>query len=231
MKMTWITGLGCAVLTVLTACGPLQQDNANANALKGVFSRITGAVTAGGTADAAAGDSELTGEGQPLTRDLLDAQDVDLLRLSIISQEATGLVIFGGVNGSKVTWLSGVGSSFVFDGGLLVGTRGLGDDLMGSDVAAAKVSLNGGGNHLRTLDFLNGLSQIERRTYQCVSVQTGREDITIVERTYATAVIEETCSGENNSFKNTYWRDRNGVIWQSRQWISGGVGYLGYQRL
>jgi hypothetical protein len=121
--------------------------------------------------------------------------------------------------------------SFVFDDGLLVGTRGFGDDLMGSDVAAAKSSLNGGGNHLRTLDFLNGLSQIERRTYQCVSVQTGREDITIVERTYATTIIEETCSGENESFKNTYWRDENGVIWQSRQWISSGIGYLGYQRL
>jgi hypothetical protein len=138
---------------------------------------------------------------------------------------------FGGANGSKVTWLSLEGVSIVFDNGLLVGTRGFGDDLMGGDVAAAKASQQRGGTHLRTLDFLNGLSQIERRTYQCVSIQTGNENITIVERTYATTVIEETCSGENESFKNTYWHDGNGVIWQSRQWISSGVGYLGYQRL
>jgi hypothetical protein len=231
MRMTWITGFRCAVLAGLTACGPLQQDNPNATALQGAFSGLTGAVTADGANGAAVGESALSGESQALTRSFIEAQDVDLLRLSIISQDATGLVFFGGANGSKVTWLSLEGVSIVFDNGLLVGTRGFGDDLMGGDVAAAKASLQRGGTHLRTLDFLNGLSQIERRPYQCVSVQTGSEYITIVERTYATTVIEETCSGENESFKNTYWRDGNGVIWQSRQWISSGVGYLGYQRL
>jgi hypothetical protein len=229
--MTWITGFRCAVLAGLTACGPLQQDNPNATALQGAFSGLTGAVTADGANGAAVGESALSGESQALTRSFIEAQDVDLLRLSIISQDATGLVFFGGANGSKVTWLSLEGVSIVFDDGLLVGTRGFGDDLMGGDVAAAKASLQRGGTHLRTLDFLNGLSQIERRTYQCVSIQTGKENITIVERTYATTVIEETCSGENESFKNTYWRDGNGVIWQSRQWISSGIGYLGYQRL
>jgi hypothetical protein len=231
MKMTWITGLGCVVLMGLTACGPLQQDNANNNALSGALAGITGAVASGGAGEITAGDSGVATEGQTLTRAFIDAQDAGLLRLSIMSRDATGLVFFGGANGSKVTWLSLEGVSFVFDDGLLVGTRGFGDDLMGSDVAAAKASLQRGGNYLRTLDFLNGLSQIERRTFQCVSVQTGRENITIVERTYTTTVIEETCSGENDSFKNTYWRDENGVIWQSRQWISSGIGYLGSQRL
>ncbi len=229
MKMTWITGL-CVVLAGVTGCGPLQQSNPNVNALQGAFAGIKGAVAAGSAGDAAAGDSALSGDGQALTRDLIEAQEVELLRMSIISRDVTGLVIFGGVNGSKVTWLSGEGGGFVFDDGLLVGTRGLGDDLMGADVVGAKASLRGGGNHIRTLDFLNGLSQIERRTYQCSSVQTGRENITIVERTYATTIIEETCRGDNDSFKNTYWRGENGVIWQSRQWISSGIGYLGYQR-
>jgi hypothetical protein len=60
---------------------------------------------------------------------------------------------------------------------------------------------------------------------------TGLETITIVERSYATTVLEENCVGENATFKNTYWRDANGVIWQARQWISPLVGYLGYQKL
>jgi hypothetical protein len=188
-------------------------------------------VASDGAGDVTAGDSGFATEGQTLTRAFIDAQDVGLLRLSILSRDATGLVFFGRANGSKVTWLSLEGVSFVFNDGLLVGTRGFGDDLMGSDVAAAKASLQRGSNYLRTLDFLNGLSQIERRTFQCVSVQTGRENTTIVERTYTTTVIEETCSGENESFKNTYWRDENGVIWQSRQWILREIGYLGYQRL
>jgi hypothetical protein len=124
MKMTWITGLGCVVLTALTACGPLQQDNANNNALKGVLAGITGAVASDGAGDVTAGDSGFATEGQTLTRAFIDAQDVGLLRLSILSRDATGLVFFGRANGSKVTWLSLEGVSFVFDDGLLVGTRG-----------------------------------------------------------------------------------------------------------
>lgn len=57
MKMTWITGLGCVVLTALTACGPLQQDKVNNNALKGVLAGITGAVAPDGADDVTAGDS------------------------------------------------------------------------------------------------------------------------------------------------------------------------------
>ncbi|MBT8410780.1 MAG: YjbF family lipoprotein, partial [Octadecabacter sp.] len=129
------------------------------------------------------------------------------------------------------TWLSVDGLSLTLDRGLLVATRGFGDDLMGADVSAALRSLNGGGNHMRTLEFLNGLDQIERPVFECSTRVTGREIITIVERSYATFVLEENCVGENATFKNTYWRDANGVIWQARQWISPLVGYLGYQRL
>ena len=43
--------------------------------------------------------------------------------------------------------------SFVFDRGVVVGTRGLGDDLMGSDVDAAIAAMPSGGNYARTLDF------------------------------------------------------------------------------
>jgi hypothetical protein len=92
MKMTWITGFRCAVLAGLTACGPLQQDNPNATALQGAFSGLTGAVTADGANGAAVGESALSGDSQALTRSFIEAQDVDLLRLSIISQDATGLV-------------------------------------------------------------------------------------------------------------------------------------------
>ena len=84
---------------------------------------------------------------------------------------------------------------------------------------------------MRTLDFLDGLDQIQQIVVQCQTVITGQDTLTIFERTYQTSILEETCEGEGQEFKNTYWRDNTGVIWQSRQWISPQAGYLGYQRL
>ena len=210
-------------LAALASCGPMASNGIGANIAQGLISRFTG------PADSAAA----TQGGAPtaLTREAIEQQDVDMLRVSIISRESTAFVFFGGQNGSKVTWLSIDGLSITLDDGLLVGTRGFGDDLMGADTAAAQVSLNGGGNHLRTLEFLNGLGQLERDVLECSTVVTGRETITIVERSYATTVLEENCTGDNATLKNTYWRDTNGVIWQSRQWVSPLVGYIGYQRL
>jgi hypothetical protein len=227
MNMARITGFGVIALLGLSACGPLYKGNANLAALQGAY----GSLMSGNDSGAVADENASAGPQATLTRALIEEQEVKLLRMSVISADATGLVLEAGVNGSKVTWLSPEGVSFIYDEGLLVGTRGLGDDLMGADVDGTKRSLNGGGNHIRKLDFLNGLSQIERRTYQCLAVQTGRETLTIVERSYATTVIDETCTSASHTFKNTYWRDANGVIWQSRQWISDGVGYSGYQRL
>ena len=216
MKRIWIMSLMSAVLAGLAACGPLQQDRLTFGAVRGIV---------------AGGADESPAPSPPLTRAFIEAQPVDLLRISIISRGAAGLTSLAGRNGGKVTWIGEEGIGFVFDNGLLIGTRGLGDDLMGADVSGAIRSLNGGGNHLRTLDFMNGLDQIERLTFRCTTAATGSETITIFERSYATTVIEERCRGDIGTFTNTYWRDGSGTIWQSRQWISLDVGYLGYQRL
>ncbi|MCF2906224.1 YjbF family lipoprotein [Octadecabacter sp. CECT 8868] len=168
---------------------------------------------------------------QALTRDYIEAQETNMLRVSIIDREATGLIFEVGRNGDKVTWNSPDGLSFVLEAGVLVATRGLGDDVMGSDVSSVKAALRSGGSYLRTIDFLDGLGQIERSVYQCRMDNVRTEALTIFERTYTTTVMEELCTGETHSFKNTYWRGGNGTIWQSRQWISAGVGYVGYQKL
>lgn len=220
MKTVCIFGLA---LAALTACGPLQDDNRLAATAQTLLQRAGG----GGEESDSAPVSGTAG----LTRAQIEAQPTDLLRLSIISLDATALVFKIGQNGSRTTWVSAEEIGIIFDRGVLVGTRGLGDDLMGSDVSGAIRSLGGGGNHLRTMDFLNGLGQIERVGYQCSTAQVRRESLTLYERSYATVVYEETCSGEDSDFKNTFWRGADGVIWQSRQWISPDVGYLDYQRL
>lgn len=221
MKTTWLPMLA---LVGLSACGTLRTGNPIAGIAGGVVSGIVG----GGETAPTQAAPQSTG---PLTRAQIEAQPTDLLRVSLISRGTTALIFKGGENGTRITWLSADGLSLTFDRGVLVGTRGLGDDVMGSDISGVLASFRGAANYQRTIDFLNGLEQIERVTFQCAMVRTGQETLTLFERNYATTIYQETCTGAGTSFKNTYWRDGNGVIWQARQWVSGGVGYLGYQRL
>ena len=212
----WITG---AVLTVVSACGPLAEKTA----IVGVTNSLFGF---GGESEEAA-VSLSTG----LTRERIESWSVDLLRVSIISFEATDVFVKTASNSGRTSWATPEGFGLVFEDGLLIGSRGFGDDLMGADIAGASASLRRGGNHTRILDFLTGLGQIERVSFQCSTAHIRQDRLEIYERSYDTTIIEENCTGENLSFKNTYWRDSSGVIWQSRQWISPKIGYLGYQRL
>jgi hypothetical protein len=54
----------------------------------------------------------------------------------------------------------------------------------------------------------------------------GREEITLGsgERFTATQVHED-CTSSGTSFRNTYWKNGNGTVRRSRQWVSPIVGY------
>ena len=216
MKTAWIL---TAAIGALTACGPLSNNDALSTFAGTVGARVTG------------GDSPVATAIDVSSREQIEAQPADLLRVSLIDFGTTSVLVKTGENAGKVTWFSQDQLSFTFKDGLLIGTRGLPDDLMGSDIDAAIASLDGGGNHLRMLDFLNDLDQIQRVEFTCTTTLEGTETLTIFEQTYETVILEELCNSEIGAFKNTYWRDAGGVIWQSRQFISVDGGYLGYQRL
>jgi len=216
MKINLILIGACVALA---SCGPLNGGNVPLGLVASVIPTELG------------NDSPVEQPAPRLTRAFVESQPTDLLRVSIIAREATALVIPAGTNGTKTTWFSEDGLSVTFDQGVLIGTRGLGDDLMGANVSGTISSLRTGGNYLKTMQFLDGLDQIETQTFECIAVPIRTETITIIERDQAATVTEETCSGSEQLFKNTYWTGPDGVVWQARQWVSPDVGYLGYQRL
>ena len=220
MKRIWMKA---ALFVGLASCGPLSEGRSVAQ-VRDLAAQLIAARAAAETATDAA-------QGAGLTRAVIEEAPGNLMRLTILAIDATDVLGEGGRNGTKVTWLSREGFSFTFDEGLLVASRRTGDDLMGADVSGAKRSLRGGGTHSRVHDYLDGLDQIQQVTFRCESAVVRQETITIFERSYQTSVIDETCSSEDLEFKNTYWRDGTGVVWQSRQWISEPIGYLSYQRL
>jgi hypothetical protein len=96
MKTEWILS---AAFAALLACGPLR-----------VATPIEGFVADLASRAAPAGNSSSTA-AQPtpaLTRAFIEDQDTDLLRLSLISREATELLVFGAQKGTKTAWFGTV---------------------------------------------------------------------------------------------------------------------------
>lgn len=208
------------LIGLLAACGTLPSDQPGVSALTGLFAGL-------GQEEAAPFDPR-----RDLTRESVEAAETDFLIVAVVDRDAFATVQQAGTNGQFTTWLGADGIGLTYNNGVLTGSRGLGDDLIAADVSDVSQALRSGkATGTRIHDYLDGLDQIQRRTFQCDYRRLGQETITILEFTYSTQKIVESCVSQTSGFENLYWIDRSGVIWQSRQWVSDLVGYLDTQRL
>ncbi|MGI1662661.1 YjbF family lipoprotein [Palleronia sp. KMU-117] len=143
------------------------------------------------------------------------------------SGAAAPMVPFGDNRGVR-TWSTAERQTLTLRGDIMTSTRGLGDDLMQARVESVSRALAAGSGSgvARTTWHLDGNDRFIVRRFSCDLRTAGRETITLVsgERIDATRVTE-TCAYEGESFVNTYWKQTNGTVRRSRQWISPIVGY------
>lgn len=204
----------------VTACGPLAQDQPSVRVLEGI---------------ANAGSDfweEKTDPREVLTRETIDAAPNDLLLFAPVNEDLASVFARTSMNSDLIAWVSDDGVSLTLRDGIVVATRGLGNDLMGADVGQVhRWLVSGGGRMVRVHEYLNGEDQIIRREYACEIATLRSETIEIFQRKHQTRVISETCTGDAGGFRNLYWIDAEGMIWQSRQWVSARVGAVDIQIL
>ena len=135
-------------------------------------------------------------------------------------------------NGADETWRTQAGYTASFRDGMLVATRGLGDDLMAAEAGQVRAALRaGGGTARRVAEFLSDQDQIESMTFDCVIVAAGSETVDLGLRQVPSRKFDETCSNPRLVFTNIYWLDSAVGIVQSRQFVSPTVAYLRSNRL
>ena len=135
-------------------------------------------------------------------------------------------------NGGDRTFSSPYGFDAAFDGGLLVGTRGLPDDLMGAAVGEVARALRaGGGRAVRLHDTLDSLDQVVQTRFECEIVRGEIESVELGARTASARKFTETCSNPRLVFENLYWLGEGGEIVASRQFVSQTVAYLRFSRI
>jgi hypothetical protein len=140
---------------------------------------------------------------------------------------AAPMVPFGDNRGFR-TWSTAEKQTLTLRQGVLVATRGLGDDLMSADVSATARALASGSGEgvVRITRHLDGEDGVRVRSFACSVTTAGREPITLVSGEALNAIrVTEACSDGTVSFRNTYWKTSNGTVRRSRQWVSPDVGY------
>ncbi|MAM00302.1 MAG: hypothetical protein CL583_17825 [Alteromonadaceae bacterium] len=155
-----------------------------------------------------------------LTPDLLATLPDAVIVATLTKRKVSSVLLGAGRNGDTVTYLTPDGISMALREGMLVGTRGLGFDLMNADVEEPLAALAGGADTgvVRLHRYLDGENATELRSFVCDYARNG-------------ATINETCHTPGITINNSYEMTRQGQIAASRQWIGPEVGYVEIQQV
>ncbi|OOY11914.1 hypothetical protein BMG00_12610 [Thioclava marina] len=146
------------------------------------------------------------------------------LEVVIPSRNATAVLRPIGRNGTVGTWVSDDNIAVSVDRGVVVATRGLGDDLMGADAEPTLAALRGetAGPYRRTYRLLDAENHARYVLMGCEMDSKGPEMLA------GRRLIrnEESCATAGLRTQNLYWTDGAGRIEAARQWISPKVGAI-----
>jgi hypothetical protein len=151
-----------------------------------------------------------------------------------LAQPANGAAPFYMVgvreNGPWRTYATGTRQTLVLRQGLVTATRGLGQDLMASQVDETLSLLRSGkpGKARRVMQVLDGEDITRDLVLDCTLAVEGqvRTPAGLKGRT-----MTEDCAAGDFRFRNTYVVDASGMIIQSRQWLPTRLGPLSLQVL
>jgi len=129
-------------------------------------------------------------------------------------------------NDGYLTYQDTARRGLVLKGGAVAGTDGLGQDLLGvrhqvdDPFAYPRPLIEWPGQVDRSYQYRIRDGAPFSITVTCVIDIAARETIEIVERSYETARIVESCANARRRFQNVYWVvPETGFIWKSVQWL------------
>jgi hypothetical protein len=236
MMRTYLTGAAVAAALALTACAPAPSDEpdnpllsdreAQVVSLIGQARRVVGGI---GSDDRVSGARSVPGGFSP---EAIAAEPgaYRLIQINALGVQEPGRIIQE--NGPEVTIALQSGPTAAYDTGVLVATRGFGDDLYAIDSRGVVEALRaGGGAVTRRMERLTSQDQVVTESFACTISAVGSEAVNLGLREATLRRFDESCRGQSVIFDNIYWLDAGGSIVASRQYVSPTVAYLRSNRL
>ncbi|WP_145963084.1 YjbF family lipoprotein [Mangrovicoccus ximenensis] len=219
--------LGLAALlaaSVLGGCGNAPVDTSINSIIRGSLQTIVAAVRPA---------PERT--GPVITRAEVEAAAMPLILIDVpvTGDQATAIVF--GTNGNSVTWITLNGVTLTLKEGALFSTRGLGPDLLAATTSGLETALprRAPARYARDLRYIAGDESIRKDRFFCELANEGGEDRVVLQMRHSTTRMRESCYAMEGGreFTNLYWVGADGMVWDSRQWVSDQAGYIHVQRL
>ena len=143
-----------------------------------------------------------------------------LIQTGFENLNRTQIMAMTGQNGAMRTYMTPAEEAVILRNGMLVGTKGLGNDLSVAESGTeALIRAGASGSGTRIMRYLSG-DGLERPLQFTCTVGAGPNP----------GVTVENCEGHGTSFQNSYMV-QGGQIAVSRQWIGPALGYVTIQTL
>jgi hypothetical protein len=217
--------IGLVFLAILAACGNEKREGQPLAATVGAMAVSTVAemrARRSGVAPAA--------KAAPSRADIEKA-GVPVLRATIPNRGSDTFLTILDSRDDVTTWKTRDGTTFALRNGILIQTRGLGPDLMSSNVPTVGQLLQNGGTHQRQYFFLGSNDQSTRRTYDCTVTVVGTEEIEIFSRKHQVTHVTEACVRQQSGpITNEFWIEGQAVR-KSKQWASALTGFIEFERV
>ena len=206
IKMTTMTrAVSVAALALLAACGNQKSEsNLMLDAVKGVYAKVSKP------------KAQPVGLEQMLATMTPEALAQVPQRVIVVEWENTrnaAGMIKEAENAGVETYFDQGRAGVLMNGGVVVSTRGFGNDLLMADVSGFHSALASRGQYTRVHRLLGSENQTIIQSYTCDISLSGK-------------IATESCAGASGEFQNTYALEPNGRIQSSRQWATPEIGYL-----
>ncbi|RNF35365.1 YjbF family lipoprotein [Paracoccus methylarcula] len=210
--------LACAALAVLASCGNESSD-------QGDSPFVIAAKTASGAIASRRASADNAPAKPPKTPAEMAAEALrvnpnPLIMAGFESLGRSQVMAMTDRNGGMRTYMTPSEEALIMRDGMLVGTRGLGNDLSVAEPAtAALIRAGRSGSAPRVMRYFSGDGLERPLSFDC-DVGPGPK----------AGVIVENCRGHGVSFQNSFMV-QGGQIPVSRQWIGPSLGYVTIQTL
>ncbi len=218
-----------AALALLAACGSDSAGSGQIGTFRQLAAQAAASIPRGGAAQRVSPEQAIAA-ARP-SRAQIDGSERELIFVALASRGLGATLAKFGQNAGVATYTTADGTTLSLAGGILIASRGLGEDLMSAEAPSAAAIVRGSGSHERVYYFLGGLDQKRVLRIGCTLAAGGPARAEIVGLAYAGREVVESCSGPSGAITNTYLVDTGGRIRRSRQWLSPTIGYADIELL
>lgn len=155
-----------------------------------------------------------------------------LILVALESMGSTQVLALVGENGGMRTYMTKNEQAVILRGGMLVGTRGLGNDISVLEGEAANALVRGrrAGDAPRIMRIYTGDGRETPMRLNCRIMPGAREGFTLAGAPSG-AAVSETCTVGGAIIRNDYLVGASGSVAASRQWAGPELGYITIQTI